>query len=208
VPAATALAVLSQPMVAVLFEHGRFHPGDTVQTARAVVMYCLGAPGMAGVNVLTSAFYSFGIPWLAVQASLVAIALNLALNLLFIGPLSGLGLGHAGLALASSAAATLNALQLILYLRRRIGPIEGRRILDTLLRTSAASAAAALLCGGALRTLGAAWHRGFAVEALTVVAGLALMTLTCWGVMRLLRVGEVRELESLARALARRLRGG
>jgi putative peptidoglycan lipid II flippase len=204
-PAVAWLVAFSQPVVALLFEHGRFHAGDTVQTAGALVMYGLGVPGAAGVNVMVGAFYALDAPWLAVQASVVSVAVNLSLNLLFIGPLAFLGLGHRGLALASSVAATINLVQLLVYLRRRVGPFGGRRILDSLVRAGGASLLAGLASWGALRALGTAWHRGILVEGVVVAAGSLLLGGLTWGLMRLFRVPELDTLQSLARGLVRRV---
>jgi putative peptidoglycan lipid II flippase len=206
-PAMAWLIVLSQPIVALLFEHGRFGAGDTVQTAGALVMYSLGVPAAAGVNVMVGAFYALDAPWLAVRASVVSVVVNLVLNLLFVGPLAFLGLGHRGLALAASVAAAVNLLQLLFYIRRRVGRFGGRRVLDSALRAGAASALAGLACWGGLALLGDAWHRGIAVEALVVVAGSALMLGLSWALMRLFRVRELATVESLARSAVRRVTG-
>jgi putative peptidoglycan lipid II flippase len=207
VPAAVWLAVLSQPVTALLFEHGRFHAADTGQTAAALVMYCLGLPAFAAVTVMTRTFYALGETRVPVQASFVAVALNLTLNLLFIGPLSWLGLGHRGLALATSVTAVGNFLQLVFYLRRRIGLLEGRRILSTVLRVALASGLVGAACAAALWALGPAWHRGLVSEGAVVLGGFGFAAGAGWLLMRLLRVEELAAVESLVRSLARRLRG-
>ncbi|MEK7329885.1 MAG: murein biosynthesis integral membrane protein MurJ, partial [Candidatus Eisenbacteria bacterium] len=122
-PAALWLAVMAVPVIALLYQHGRFGPLDTTRTAGALVMYCVGLPAFAAVGVLTRTFYALGDTRTPVQASFVSVALNLGLNLLFIGPLRSLGLGHMGLALATSVTAIANLLQLAWYLRRRVGPL-------------------------------------------------------------------------------------
>ncbi len=204
-PAVAWLLALAQPLVAVLFEHGRFHGFDTVQTAGAVSMYGLGVPGAAGVNVMVGAFYALDAPWLAVRASVVSVAVNLALNLLFVGPLAFLHLGHRGLALAASVAATINLLQLLVSIRRKVGRFGGRRILDSSLRAGAAAAIAGGACAAALHAVGPAWHRGFVLEAATVLAGTAGMGALTWALMRLFRVREPATIESLAAGLLRRV---
>jgi len=204
-PAVAWLVAASQPIVALLFEHGRFHAFDTIQTARALTMYSLGVPGAAGVNVMVGAFYALDAPWLAVQASVVSVAVNLALNLLFVGPLAWLGLGHRGLALASSVAATVNLLQLLFYIRRRVGRFGGRRVLDSFVRAGAAAVLSGLACAAGLRVLGGAWHRGVLVEGAVVAASLALTGALGWALMRLFRVRELATIQSLACGLARRL---
>jgi putative peptidoglycan lipid II flippase len=197
VPAAVWLAVLSRPLIALLFEHGRFHAGDTDHTAAALVAYCVGLPAFAAVGILTRTFYALGETRVPVQASFVSVAVNLTLNLLFIGPLRSLGLGHVGLALATSATAFGNLLQLAFYLRRRVGPLEGRRMLTSLLRVMIASAAIGAGCWLMLDLLGSRWHGGFMVEAAVVFASLAIAIFGGWGAMRLLRVEEVGVVEAL-----------
>ncbi len=205
VPAAVWLAVMSRPVIALLYEHGRFHPSDTERTAAALVAYCIGLPAFAAVGVLTRTFYALGETRTPVQASFVAVGINLALNLLFIGPLRFLGLGHVGLALATSATAIGNLLQLALYLRRRVGPLEGRRMLDTLLRVLAASVVIAAVCGAPLLWLGGRWHRGSGPEGVAVAAGLLIALVAGYGAMKLLGVEELHVVESLARSVRGRI---
>ncbi len=207
VPAALWLAVLSVPIITLLYEHGRFGTLDTTRTAGALVMYCVGLPAFAAVGVLTRAFYALGDTRTPVRASFVSVALNLALNLLFIGPLRPLGLGHTGLALATSVTAIASLLQLTWYLRRRVGALEGRRMLNTLWRVSAAASLAALLGATALRWLGDGGRGNLAAEAGAVALMLSLTLAAGYGAMRLLRVEELATVEQMARSLTRRLFG-
>jgi len=205
VPAAVFLAVLSQPIIALLFEHGRFHADATAQTSAALVMYCIGLPAFASIGVLTRTFYALGDTRTPMQASLVSVALNLALNLLLVGPLRFLGLEHRGLALAASVTAVVNLLQLSLYLRRKLGPLEGGRIAGTLLRVAAASALVGVALWLGLGALAGRWHHGPLVELGVVLAAALVAGLLGWGALRLARVEELGILEELARGLARRL---
>jgi putative peptidoglycan lipid II flippase len=207
VPAALWLAVMSRPVIALLYEHGRFHWDDTVRTADALVMYCIGLPAFAAVGVLTRTFYALGDTRIPVQASFVSVGLNLALNLLFIGPLRSLGLEHRGLALATSVTSIGNLLQLAFYLRRRIGAIEGGRVLMSLARVAAASALVCGACGMALQALGGRWRGHLALEAAVVAGAAAFALLAGWGAMKLVRVEELATVEHLAGALFARLRG-
>jgi putative peptidoglycan lipid II flippase len=206
VPAAVFLAVLSQPIIALLFEHGRFHADATAQTAGALVMYCAGLPFFAAIGIFTRTFYALGDTRTPMQASLAAVALNVVLNLLLIGPLRGLGLAHRGLALAASAAAATNLLQLAFYLRARIGGFEARRIAGTLARVLAASLAVGVAMWFGLHAVGDGWHRGpLSVLATVLGAGAAGLGLG-YGALKLARVEELAVVEDLARSLARRLR--
>jgi putative peptidoglycan lipid II flippase len=200
VPAATWLAAMAGPLIALLYEHGRFGAIDTERTAAALAMYCVGLPAFAAVGVLTRTFYALGDTRRPVQASFVSVALNLALNLALMRPL-----GHVGLALATSITSIVNAGQLAFYLRRRLGPLEGRRMLGTLLRVGAAGGAAAALCAAGLALSGGRWHGGWMREAVAVGAGLLAGVPATWVLMRLLGVEELRAAEDLLRAVRDRL---
>jgi putative peptidoglycan lipid II flippase len=135
------------------------------------------------------------------------VGLNLGLNLLFIGPLRSLGLGHLGLALATSLTSMTNLAQLAVALRRRIGPLEGGRMLGTLIRVSIASGIAVLPMAIALLVMGERWHHGFARAGAMVVAGLVVSAGLGWGALKLARVAELATFESLVATLARRFTG-
>lgn len=205
IPAALFLAVMAAPLHALLFEHGRFTALDTAQCADALVMYCIGLPAFAAVGVFTRAFYALGDTRTPVQASIVSVVLNLALNLAFVGPLAGLGLEHRGLALATSLTSIVNLAQLAILLRRRAGGIGSGAILATVVRVAVASAAVCGLLALGLAWLGSRWHTGVTAEAITVAAALALAVLLGWPALRLARVAELATLEDLGRSLVRRI---
>ena len=202
IPAALWLGVMSRPLVALLYEHGRFHALDTEKTAAALVMYCLGLPAFAAVGVMTRAFYALGDTTKPVQASFASVALNLALNLALMKPL-----GHLGLALSTSATACANLLQLSFYLRRRIGPIGARRIAQTIARVFVAAAVPSALCGAVLWTLHDRWHAGTVREALVVGVSLPFVLGLGYAGLKALRVSEIGAAEDIARTLGRRLLG-
>jgi len=208
VPSALFLAVMARPIIALLFQHGRFHAVDTVATGDALLMYCVGLPAFAAVGIFTRAFYAQGDTRTPVQATFVAVGVNLGLNLLFVGPLARLGLAHRGLALATSVTAMLNLVQLAVRLRSRLGGVDGGRILRSLGKLLVASGltAAGLVAG--LMALGDVSGRGVAFRA-AVVAGGALGALVVGGLlMWLLRVEELALLRELVRSFAGRFRRG
>jgi putative peptidoglycan lipid II flippase len=147
-PAAVGLWVLSPDIVAVLFERGQFTPEDTAMTAWALRAYLPGIFGVAAVRVLASAFYALERPRIPVLAAVVALVANVVGDLALMGPIeldsgwSGVAfvaragdllrvadLRHAGLALSTGLAATVNAALLLLLLRRMLPPIGSRRLL-------------------------------------------------------------------------------
>jgi putative peptidoglycan lipid II flippase len=143
VPATVGLVVLRVPIVRVLFERGRFEAADTVATAEALAWYALGLAGMAGARIVAQAFYAAAEPGTAVRLGLVSVLANVVAALLLVGPL-----GHAGLAAATSVGASVNLVSLLWAARRRFGPLGGRALVHSLLRTVAASIPLAAWCAG------------------------------------------------------------
>jgi putative peptidoglycan lipid II flippase len=138
-PAAVGLFVLREPIVRVLYERGRFGPAETAGTAAAVAMYALGIAGFTVTKIGAQAFFALGDTRTPVKVSVGAMVLNCAVAAALARPL-----GHVGLALATSVAATANALVLAILLRRRLpgGVIAGAR--RAWLRTAGVSAGLAL----------------------------------------------------------------
>jgi putative peptidoglycan lipid II flippase len=138
VPATVGLFVLATPIVALIFERGRFTPADTAATAAALACYAPGLIGYSAVKLISPAFYAMNNSRIPVVASAVSVVFNVALNLLLVR-----SLGHRGLALGTAAAALLNAGLLVILLRARVGGLEGRRLLVATVKISAASVAMA-----------------------------------------------------------------
>jgi putative peptidoglycan lipid II flippase len=138
-PAAAGLAVLAQPIIALIYQHGRFSAHDTHETALALQAYALGLAGYAAITVMRPCFYALNLPKLPLRVSLIGIALNLVLNFL---NMRVFGLGHVGLALTTSVVATVNMAQLAFALRGRVD--LGTGWTGYLLRCLAAAA----VCGG------------------------------------------------------------
>jgi putative peptidoglycan lipid II flippase len=145
-PAAVGLFVLSEPIVRVLYERGRFGPAETAGTAAAVAMYALGIVGSATAKISAQAFFALGDTRTPVKVAIGAMAFNCAAAAALAGPM-----GHAGLALAVAASATINALALTILLRRRLPgrPSPGAR--RAWLRTAGVSVGLAVVLGAVCR---------------------------------------------------------
>jgi len=117
IPAAVGLGVLAAPVIALIYQHGRFSAHDTAMTALALQAYSLGLAGYAAVRVLTPCFYALNLPRTPLRVNLIGIGVVLVLNML---NMLYLGLGHAGLALATSCVALVNCGQLSHALSRQV----------------------------------------------------------------------------------------
>jgi putative peptidoglycan lipid II flippase len=123
-PAALALGVVGQPIMLVLFGRGAFDATSALLSSQALAAYAFGLPAFVVLKVLVPAFFAHGDTGTPVRIGMVAIALNLVLNLLFMVPLA-----HAGPALATSISAIFNVLALSVVLSRR-----GQLAVDSRLR--------------------------------------------------------------------------
>lgn len=139
VPAMVGLSVLSTPIVELIFQRGRFTPADTAATAAALACYAPGLIGYSAVKLLSPAFYALGDSRIPLTASAVSVVTNAVFSVILVRLL-----GHQGLALGTAVAALLNAALLIWFLWRHLEGLEGRRLIDTALKISVASAAMAI----------------------------------------------------------------
>ncbi|WP_207887852.1 murein biosynthesis integral membrane protein MurJ [Pseudomonas sp. 30_B] len=112
-PCSLALAVISEPLTVALFQYGKFSAHDALMTQRALIAYAVGLLGIILVKVLAPGFYARQNIKTPVKIALFTLVSTQLMNLVFIGPLK-----HAGLALAISLAACLNAGLLFWQLRK------------------------------------------------------------------------------------------
>lgn len=104
IPCAIGLFVLAGPILSTLFHYGKFNDFAVRMTAKSLSAFAIGLPGFMLIKILASAFYSrqnIGTP---VRVAAIAMIVNLILNFILVFPLK-----HAGLALATSLAALVNA---------------------------------------------------------------------------------------------------
>lgn len=143
-PATVGLATLGEPIMRLIYEHGRFTPADTLATAAALAAYSVGLPGYAAVKIVQPAYIAMGDAKTPMYTSLAAVATNALLNYLFVRVF---GFGHVGLALSTALMATFNVTLLVIILERRRQTLERARIASQLVRIAVASA----LMGGVAR---------------------------------------------------------
>ncbi len=126
VPAAFVLIFFREPIIRVLFQRGLFTSQSTRATGTALLFYSFGLFGYSGNIVLTRAFYAVKDTATPVKVGILSIFLNLALDLILMGPLK-----QGGIALATSLVGILNFSLLFFLLHRKIGLLGGRKLLKT-----------------------------------------------------------------------------
>ena len=195
-PSSVGLIALGRIMIGAIYQGGKFSAYDTEQTAIALSCYAVGLAGYSALKILNPAFYALHDTRTPMFVSIISIAVNYATASFL---LRNTALGHAGLALSTSVVAVVGAVALFLILRKRIGGIHGRNLLESVWKIVAASAvmgAAVLLSTHVVEGWLGASRVGRLVDlAISIPVGL----LTFYAACRLLRVSE---LDLAGRALA------
>jgi putative peptidoglycan lipid II flippase len=204
IPSAVGLAVLARPIIALIFEHGRFTAFDTVQTGNALAAYAVGLTGYAAVKVLSPAFYAFGDARTPMLISLGSILVNYAANSLLVTRF-----GHVGLAVSTSSVALINFALLLLLMRRKLGRLGGRELLAKGLRIAAAALPMALVAWSVSEAIARTSLGGFALALLRVACAIGLASMTFYLACRWLKIAEVNEaVNAIAGRFLRRLKRG
>ncbi len=111
-PSAVGLLVLAGPMIATIFHSGTFDAEDVAMATRSLWAYSLGLTAFMSIKVLAPGFYARQDMRTPVRIAVIAMVTNMVLNVALMFPLA-----HAGLALATTLSAGLNAALLYRALR-------------------------------------------------------------------------------------------
>ena len=119
-PAAVALAVVPIPIISVLFERGAFTSADTLPTAYALGAYAAGLPAFVLAKVFAPAYFAREDTHTPMLYAVVNMIINVVLSLVLYFGFRSIGwMPHLGLAIATTAAGWINALQLWWTLHQR-----------------------------------------------------------------------------------------
>jgi putative peptidoglycan lipid II flippase len=135
VPAMIGLIALNVPIVSTLFQRGKFEYAATIGTSDALMFYSLGIWAIVGVRVIAATFYSMQDTKTPVKVAAAAMIINVIFSLLLMKPMK-----HNGLAFANAIASGCNFVLLFYFLRKRLGGIGTKRILNSFTKTFIASA--------------------------------------------------------------------
>jgi len=146
-PATLGLALLAGPMLATLFYGGQFNAQDVEMSALSLMAYSAGLLGFTLVKVLAPGYFARQDTRTPVRVGLIALGINMALNILVVVPWAWLGgpAPHAGLAATTSLGSFVNAGLLYLGLRRTGVVVPGQGWPRFLLRVGVAAGVMAVL---------------------------------------------------------------
>jgi putative peptidoglycan lipid II flippase len=103
-PATLGLALLSEPILSTVFQYNAMSERDVAMAGMSLKAYAAGLIGFIAVKILAPGYYARHDTRTPVRIGVITMVVNMGLNLILMFPLK-----HAGLALATSLAAFLNA---------------------------------------------------------------------------------------------------
>jgi len=179
VPAAVGLALLSEPIVRVLFQHGRFGSGDTHAMAPLLALFAVGMPFFSVVSLTTRAFYASKDTSTPVKIATVSFVINVSLSWILKDVLGALGL-----VLASTVAIVVQTVLMQALLARRLPGMSFGDVWRTLGKVAlGTSLMGALVWGGwsGLRAnIGVGRTTDLAAIVLLIPIGIAVYATVLW----------------------------
>ena len=198
VPAAVGLALLSEPIVRLLFQRGAFHATDTALMTPILVVNALGLPFLSFTTVALRGFYAMKDTATPVRAAALSFVANIVLSVALMHCFSTLGL-----AVASNLAVLVQAWFLQTRLSRKLPGLGFAPLVPNLGKIVLASALMGGAVWGGLKLIG-----GFSlapqVHDIVVIGGLIPLAAAVYGA--LLWILKIEGREEVGQLLAR-LRG-
>jgi putative peptidoglycan lipid II flippase len=142
-PITVLMIFLAEPMVSILFERGLFDESSTQNVAMVLSYFALGLVALMMLEVISRSFYSLSDTWTPVLAGGLQVALMAVLSIwlgLMVFPQFG-GLPVAGLALGLSISNYIEVVLLLWLLKRKMGRLNGRSLLNSAWRLLGATVA-------------------------------------------------------------------
>ncbi len=195
-PASAVSAVLAVPIVRLAYERGAFTAGQTTVVAGALAAFSLGLTFNGTMLMLNRAFFSLQSPWTPTAIALGNLGLNATLATAFYR------VGVWGLPLATSLVNIAGTGALLFVFRRRMGRVDGGRLVDSYLRIAVASALAAGAAFAVWYGLDAAVGRSVAGQLLSVGGALGVSVGLYVALARAFSIRELEVLLSLRRRSA------
>ena len=167
VPAAVGLAVLSEPIVRLLFQRGAFHAEDTTLMTPVLAAYALGLPFLSFTSVALRGFYALKDTVTPVRAAVLSFAVNVVLSVILMRWFSTVGL-----AVASNLAVLAQAWYLQTRLSRKLAGLRFAPLMPNLGKILTASVLMGAVVWGGESLLA---HLTLGVKARDLVVVLALI---------------------------------
>lgn len=145
-PIALGMSLLAEPINRVLFERGKFNYSDTVFASRFLRFYALSVLPFATVSFATRAFYAMKDTVTPTWVNAMGVVVAVILNFVFMR-----WMGVPGIGVVPGIVYTLTTIGSLLWLRRVLGAIDGRRLFGSVARMAIGGAVMSLTVWGLAR---------------------------------------------------------
>lgn len=189
IPISVGAIILAEPIVKLLFQRGEFDARATQMTAIALIFYSIGMLGFGLRDILGKIFYSLQDTKTPMINGIIAMVLNIVLNLAFV-KYTNMGLG--GLAFATSISSLVTIALLSVSLRRKIGAFGGKKIISVLIKSIIAALLMALVTKFTYNVIDAFLSAGFIQDAIKLAISVGLGAIVYAVSIIVLRVDEVK----------------
>lgn len=186
-PATAGMILVGRPLVRVIFQRGEFTASDTLITAGILYFYAIGLCGYFCQQIVTRVFYSLRQSKPPARTAVLAVGINVCLNLLLIWPM-----GAAGLALSTALCSYIQVAILLILLRRRLGPEILRGLGTCILKTLLGTACLILTGAAGLRLM-----KGWPDTGLFDLLRIGVLVFFCGGIFLLIAYASRNEMLSL-----------
>ena len=188
IPISVGAIILANPIVKLLFERGEFDARATQMTAVALVFYSIGMIGFGLRDILGKVFYALQDTKTPMINGMIAMSLNIVLNICFV---KFTNMQLAGLALATSTSAIVTIILLFISLRKKIGPFGGKTIGLVMIKSILSAMLMAVVTLFAYNNIANILGTGFIQEVITLAVSVGLGAIVYGGSIIVLKVKEV-----------------
>jgi len=194
-PCAVGLTLLSEEIISVIFEHGKFNASDVRNTAAPLQAYAFGLIFYAAIKVLQPAFYTINRRFIPMVVSIGVIVFTATVNSITVFVFHW---DHTALAWATAVGLSLNFLTLYLCMRKFASGLETASLVQSLIRLIAGIAAMSAVCLTAKYTIMADWaHLNFMLRCGGLGLSIGVAAIAYFAVTKMLKVEEAGEFLSL-----------
>jgi putative peptidoglycan lipid II flippase len=195
-PAAVVSAVLAEPIVRLVYQRGKFTATDVTVVAACLAAFSLGLVFNGWMLLLTRGFYGLQTNWIPTTVAVVTLVLNAALDAVLYR------LGVWGIPLATAFVNIVGATALLVALRRRVGWVDGSRVVRAVVRIAIASAVLGAVAFGIWYVLDRSLGRSVVAQIVSLGVALGVGLAVYLGACRVLGVRELDTLRSMVRGRA------
>ncbi len=135
---------LSEPIIKVVFEHGKFTADNTRVTATALYYYSFGMVFYAICEILNKSFYAIKDGVTPMVVSILGVLVNIGVMLLYVFVFK---MEIGGLALATTISSVFIALALMIMINKKGGKVINRGFIFDLIKIIVCSVVAVLVAG-------------------------------------------------------------